>query len=138
MICIRSEAIKLEMYQPHKKMSKRKEQKKKVVVTTNTQKKKTVKTQSNSPKAKAKSSRATSAAAVRSQAEFTFNSENYKWMGIGVALIVLGMVLMGGGSMPSPDVWDENIIYGFRRTVLAPIVILAGLGLQVFAIFKKS
>lgn len=98
-------------------------------------KKKTVKVQTSSGPSKAKSSRA-SVSAPRS-VEFTLNAENFKWMGIGILLIVVGMILMSGGSMPSPDVWDENIIYGFRRTVLAPILILAGLGMQIFGIFKK-
>ena len=58
-------------------------------------------------------------------------------MGIGFALVLVGMILMSGGQMPSADVWDEDIIYSFRRTVLAPIVILAGLAVEVYAIFKK-
>jgi len=41
-------------------------------------------------------------------------------MGIGFGIILLGLALMTGGGMPNPEVWDENIIYGFRRTVLAP------------------
>ena len=59
-------------------------------------------------------------------------------MGIGAGLVFLGMILMLGGSMPSDDVWDESIIYSFRRTVLAPIVIVAGLVVEVFAIFKRA
>lgn len=66
----------------------------------------------------------------------TFNQENFKWMLIGVAVILLGMLLMSGGSMPSPDVWDDGTIYSFRRITLAPIVILIGLGIEVYAIFK--
>ena len=58
-------------------------------------------------------------------------------MGIGFGLIALGMLLMSGGAMPSPDVWDESIIYSFRRTVLAPFLMLAGLVVEVYAIFKK-
>jgi hypothetical protein len=65
-----------------------------------------------------------------------FKRHNYLYMLIGVGLIALGMLLMMGGSMPSPDVWDENIIYSFRRTVLAPIVIIAGLAVEIYAIFK--
>jgi len=67
-----------------------------------------------------------------------FGKENYKWMLIGIGLIALGMILMMGGSMPSPDVWDESIIYSPVRTVISPILILAGLALQFFAIFKKA
>ena len=58
-------------------------------------------------------------------------------MGLGILLMLIGFVFMAGGSMPSPDVWDESIIYGFRRTVLAPILILGGLVVQIYAIFKK-
>ncbi len=68
--------------------------------------------------------------------EMLFKKENFKWMFIGVGLIVLGMFLMAGGSMPGPDVWDESIIYSHRRITLAPIVILAGLAIEVYAIFK--
>lgn len=51
--------------------------------------------------------------------------------------MILGMLLMAGGAMPSPDVWDESLIYAFRRITLAPIVILGGLGVITYAIFKK-
>jgi len=66
-----------------------------------------------------------------------FNKQNYLYIGIGCALIALGLVLMLGGDMKDPNVWDESVIYSARRITLAPIVILAGLGLQVYAIFKK-
>jgi hypothetical protein len=67
-----------------------------------------------------------------------FKRMNYILMGAGAVLVLLGMLLMAGGSMPSPDVWDEDIIYSTRRTVIAPIVILAGIGVEVYAIFRKS
>jgi hypothetical protein len=66
-----------------------------------------------------------------------FKKNNYLLMIGGVILMALGFLLMSGGSMPSPDVWDESIIYSPRRTLLAPIVILAGLALEIVAIFKK-
>lgn len=66
-----------------------------------------------------------------------FGKASYVWIGIGVALMILGMLLMAGGSMPTPDVWDESLIYSFRRITLAPIVILGGLGVITYAIFKK-
>ena len=100
--------------------------KKKVVVTT--QKKKAKPTVSK---------RSGRESAAPKKAEMVFGKQNFLWMGIGIALIALGMILMLGGSMPSPDVWDDNIIYSFRRTVLAPIVILAGIGVEFYAIFKK-
>jgi hypothetical protein len=69
---------------------------------------------------------------------FLFGRKNFTIMLIGLALIGLGMLLMSGGSMPSSDVWDENIIYSTRRTLIAPLVILIGLGLQIYAIFAKK
>lgn len=66
-----------------------------------------------------------------------FNKQNYMYIAIGCGLITLGLILMLGGSMKDPNVWDESVIYSARRTVLAPFVILAGLAMQVFAIFKK-
>lgn len=69
---------------------------------------------------------------------FLFGRKNFMIMLIGLALIGLGMLLMSGGAMPSPDVWDDSIIYSTRRTLIAPIVILIGLGLQIYAIFAKK
>jgi hypothetical protein len=66
-----------------------------------------------------------------------FTQQNYLLIGIGCALIALGLVLMLGGNMKDPNVWDESVIYSARRITLAPIIILAGLGFQVYAIFKK-
>ena len=101
--------------------------KKKVVVTTS--KKEGNRTATASTKARS--------AASATQRELTFGRDNYLWMGVGFLLVLIGMLLMSGGAMPSPDVWDENLIYSSRRTVLAPIVILAGLAVEVYAIFKK-
>ena len=66
-----------------------------------------------------------------------FTRENYMYIGIGCGLIALGLILMLGGKMQDPNVWDESVIYSTRRLVFAPIVILAGLGMQIYAIFKR-
>lgn len=68
--------------------------------------------------------------------EVTYGKTQFKFVFIGLGLIALGLILMSGGWMPSPDVWDESIIYSSRRLVLAPICILAGLAVQIYAIFK--
>jgi hypothetical protein len=67
-----------------------------------------------------------------------FGRENYKWMLIGIAIMAVGFICMSGGAMPSPDVWDESIIYSPMRIVVAPILILIGLGVEVYAIFVKN
>ncbi|MBR9922085.1 MAG: DUF3098 domain-containing protein [Bacteroidetes bacterium] len=70
-------------------------------------------------------------------AEMVFDKQNYIWMGAGIVLIVLGLLLMSGGGMDDPNSWDANKIYGFRRTVLSPILLVAGLVVEIYAIFKK-
>lgn len=65
-----------------------------------------------------------------------FGRSNYILIGAGIATIFLGMLLMGGGEMPDANTWDESLIYSTRRTLIAPIVILIGLGIGVFAIFR--
>ncbi len=67
-----------------------------------------------------------------------FNKENYMWMLAGVVLIALGMFLMSGGkSNTDPTVFDAKAVYSPMRITVAPILILAGLVLEIFAIFKK-
>lgn len=70
--------------------------------------------------------------------ELIFGRENYLWIGAGLALVLVGLALMVGGAMPSADVWDESLIYSFRRITLAPMVMLAGFTVVLVGIFKKD
>ncbi len=70
--------------------------------------------------------------------ELIFGKNNYKFILIGLGLIFLGLALMSGGHMPSPDVWDESLIYSPVRITVAPILILAGLIVNIYAIFVKK
>jgi hypothetical protein len=40
--------------------------------------------------------------------------------------------------MPDANTWDESVIYSFTRITLAPIIILTGLGVEIYAIFAKK
>jgi uncharacterized oligopeptide transporter (OPT) family protein len=67
-----------------------------------------------------------------------FTRDNYWWMLIGVVVIALGMILMSGGrSNTNPAVFDRSAVYSPMRITIAPILILAGLVIEIFAIFKK-
>ncbi len=66
-----------------------------------------------------------------------FNRDNYMWMGIGVAIVLLGFLLMAGGKSGDPNVFNEAEVYSFRRISLAPILIMLGLMVEVYAIMKK-
>lgn len=67
-----------------------------------------------------------------------FTKENYKWMAIGAVVIAAGMFLMAGGKNTDPNTFDESLVYSKTRITVAPILIVAGLIIEVFAIFKKS
>jgi hypothetical protein len=67
-----------------------------------------------------------------------FGKENYRWMIIGAAAILLGLLLMIGGKSKDPNVFDPSQVYSFRRITVAPILILAGLALEIVGIFRKS
>lgn len=66
-----------------------------------------------------------------------FGRENYIWILAGIAIIALGLVLMAGGKSSDPNVFDPKEVYSTTRITIAPILILIGLGLGVFAIFRK-
>jgi predicted cobalt transporter CbtA len=66
-----------------------------------------------------------------------FNRDNYVWMTVGVALIFIGFLLMSGGKSADPHQFQYDEIYSFRRITLAPIVVLLGFVVEVFAIMKK-
>jgi uncharacterized Tic20 family protein len=68
---------------------------------------------------------------------FAFSKSNYLFMLIGFLLIILGFILMSGGKTDNPEVFSEAI-FSFRRIVLAPIIILIGFVIEIYAILKKS
>ena len=64
---------------------------------------------------------------------FVFEKKNYVVMGIGLAVIALGFILMAGGGSDDPNVFNPEI-YNFRRIRLAPALVLIGFGIEVYAI----
>ncbi len=61
---------------------------------------------------------------------------NYVLMLIGVALIILGFVLMAGGTKATPEVFSDDI-FSWRRITLAPILVVAGFAFEIYAILKR-
>ena len=67
-----------------------------------------------------------------------FTKDNYKWMLIGLVIIAVGMFLLSGGtSNKDPKVFDKDAVYSTTRITIAPILILLGLVIEIFAIFRK-
>lgn len=68
---------------------------------------------------------------------FALGKENLKLMLIGLAIIILGFVLMTGGKSTDPNVFNKDVIFSFRRITLAPIVVVFGFLFEIYAIMKK-
>lgn len=66
-----------------------------------------------------------------------FGKENYIWMAAGLVLIAVGMFLLSGGKSDNPSVFLPKEVYGSQRVTIAPLLILAGLVIEIFAIFRK-
>ena len=66
-----------------------------------------------------------------------FDKQNLRLMFIGAVVIAIGMALMVGGKSSDPAVFNENEVYSFTRITVAPILIIAGLVIEIVAIFKK-
>jgi hypothetical protein len=61
------------------------------------------------------------------KSELVFTKKNYQLLLISIAIVVIGFILMIG----------TTDIYDFRKTLLAPMVVLFGFGFGVYAILKK-
>lgn len=68
--------------------------------------------------------------------EFAFGKENYRLMLIGLVFILVGFLLMVGGGSDDPTKFSPEI-FSFRRLTLAPILILTGYVIEIFAIMKR-
>lgn len=66
-----------------------------------------------------------------------FDKQNLVLMLAGAAVIAVGMLLMTGGRSSDPAVFNEKEVYSFTRITVAPILIIAGLVIEIIAIFKK-
>jgi hypothetical protein len=73
-----------------------------------------------------------------SKPDFALTRENYILMIIGFVIIVIGYLLMLGGGSDDPNVFNEKELFSFRRITLAPLVILFGFILEIYAIMKKT
>ena len=63
------------------------------------------------------------------------STNNLKWA--STVLILTGIFLMMGGESEDPNVFSEEI-FNFQRLTLAPILIVGGFVLEIFAIMLKS
>lgn len=69
--------------------------------------------------------------------KYAFGKKNYIMMFIGLGLLFLGYILMIGGGSDNPNEFSYDI-FNFQRLTLAPILVLAGFAVEIFAIMIKS
>jgi len=69
--------------------------------------------------------------------DFVFNKEKYILMLIGLAFIFVGFLLMIGGGSDDPNEFSYEL-FSFRRLTLAPILVLIGYVIEIYAIMKKT
>jgi len=77
--------------------------------------------------------KATKPKSRKSDQPLLFCRENYKWMLIGLGVILIGFVLMAGGGSKDPNVFNPEI-FSFRRIRLAPFLVLTGFAIEIYAI----
>jgi len=75
---------------------------------------------------------------------FYFGKENFKWMLVGLALILAGFLLMMGSSANTrpdgtfdPTYWNDGI-FSVVRIRIAPFLVIAGFAVEAYAILKRK
>ena len=69
--------------------------------------------------------------------EFIFSKKTYLLLISGLILILSGLALMVGGGSEDPSKFSDEI-FNFQRLTLAPLLIVSGFVLEIFAIMSKS
>ena len=64
-----------------------------------------------------------------SSSDMVFGKENFLFIAISLAVVIVGFFLMSG---------TDGDIYDFRRTTLAPAVVILGFGFGIYAIFYRK
>ncbi|MBK9456236.1 MAG: DUF3098 domain-containing protein [Bacteroidetes bacterium] len=64
--------------------------------------------------------------------------ENYILIVLGLVVIIIGFILMSGGKSPDPNVFNPDEVYSTRRITVAPIVVLLGFAIEIYAVFHRS
>ncbi len=66
---------------------------------------------------------------------FPLTRRNYVILLVGFGLVLLGFVLMTGGSS-APGEFNEEM-FSWRRITLAPILVIGGFAVEIYGIMKR-
>ena len=69
--------------------------------------------------------------------DFAFSKKNYILLFVGLAFMASGLILMVGGGSEDPAQFSDEMYNTTRRTI-APILIVVGFIIEIFAIMYKE
>jgi hypothetical protein len=72
------------------------------------------------------------------RSKFGFQPENYKLLLTGLAVNILGFILMIGGGAEDPNTFNEQELFSSTRITLSPILIVMGYIVIFYAIMRKK
>ncbi len=70
--------------------------------------------------------------------KMVLGKENYYLIILGLVVIIVGFILMSGGKWTDPNVFPEAEVYSTRRITIAPIVVIVGFAIEIYAVFHRS
>ena len=68
--------------------------------------------------------------------EMPLTMKNYLLIAVGMVVILIGLLLMAGGGSEDPTQFSHEI-FSWRRITLAPILIVGGFALEIYALMKR-
>jgi len=68
---------------------------------------------------------------------FAFQKLNYKVLLIGLAINIVGFLLMIGGESTDPNKFDASALFSPIRITVSPILIISGYLVMIYAIMKQ-
>lgn len=72
------------------------------------------------------------------KAPFSFNSDHYIFLLVGLAINILGFILMIGGGSDDPAKFDGDALFSPIRITVAPMLIVLGYAVIAFGIMRRS
>ena len=72
----------------------------------------------------------------KNEEKMAMTASGLKLMIAGLLVMVAGFILLSGGGSGDPQVFNEAM-FNFRRLVAAPVVIVAGIVIEVVAIMRR-
>lgn len=72
------------------------------------------------------------------QGKMILGKENYYLIILGAVVIIIGFILMSGGKYTDPKVFNGDQLYSTRRITIAPILVILGFIIEIYALFHKS